>query len=154
MPTIYSLSNSSAAVRYRWDSDELEELGDGAVTMDKASDIEDIMVIPGVRRDNRSKCVAGVGETIEGDGGVGGSGGTTRVSPLGPVMTSCMTGFKGAEAPAFRKEITWLAIGLRPEGLRQPPRRQGGTLVQIPTRTHFEEEVVSEPPSSFNLELS
>ena len=45
MLRLYNPSNLSTVVRDCWDSDKLDELGDGAVTVDEAEfDVEDIMV--------------------------------------------------------------------------------------------------------------
>ena len=105
MLRLYNPSNLSAAVKNCWDSDKLDELGDGAVTVDEESDVEDIMVTAEVWRDGRLKCVAG-GSDCKDDVAV------AWVVSLIPLVTFRGARFEGAETSPFHNGVTWLAMDL------------------------------------------
>ena len=85
--------------------------------------IGSIVVTAEVWQEDRSKCVTGVGETIDGGDTAGGNDDkddvdVAGVAPLTPLVPSCRVHSKGAETPAFGNEVTWLVMDLCPKRLR------------------------------------
>ena len=81
-----------------------------------------MVVTAEVWRENRSKCVTCVGETIDGGDTAGGNDDkddvdAAWVAPLTMLVTSRKARSKGAETPAFGNEVTWPVMDSCPKRL-------------------------------------